>query len=258
MSLQTNKFWQSLVALLPTGFAWPRDPSSTLMRVFRGFAVALAEHHAFAQSTALDWLPHRTVTRLAEWEEACGLPCDCLGTEQTVDLRQGMLLATLRGASLTYLNSSPAAPGAIVGLAAGMGYQARVVYNTPMRVGLGLVGQPLGSLDGVLQVVVTVPQQPMRVGLGAVGQSLATTIWPAQVAAAQIPFRVGLGRVGQSLVAGSAQLVDRPIRVGLGAVGDRLTVRPAFAADFACLLDRLAPARYSINLTLEFVNVTAP
>jgi hypothetical protein len=35
-----NKFWQALATLLPTGYAWPREPSSTLMRVLLGVALA--------------------------------------------------------------------------------------------------------------------------------------------------------------------------------------------------------------------------
>ncbi len=72
-----DKFFQALSALLPTGFAWPRDSSSVLMRVIRGLAGSFSELHEFCAATVKQWQPATTINRLAEWEEATGLPDPC-------------------------------------------------------------------------------------------------------------------------------------------------------------------------------------
>ena len=69
-----EKFFQALAALLPTGFAWPRDAGSTLMRVIRALAGTFSEHHDFTTEAVRQWQPATTVNRLAEWEAATGLP----------------------------------------------------------------------------------------------------------------------------------------------------------------------------------------
>ena len=75
-----EKFFQALAALLPTGFAWPREAGSTLMRVIRGLAASFNEHHDFTLEAVRQWQPATTVNRLAEWEEATGLPDACFPT----------------------------------------------------------------------------------------------------------------------------------------------------------------------------------
>ena len=72
-----EKFFQTLAALLPTGFAWPRDAGSTLMRVIRALAASFNEHHDVTTEAVRQWQPATTVNRLAEWEEATGLPDAC-------------------------------------------------------------------------------------------------------------------------------------------------------------------------------------
>jgi uncharacterized protein YmfQ (DUF2313 family) len=192
-----DKFWQALSYLLPTGYAWPRDPSSTVMRVIRALALALNDLHEFTRLTATQWQPHQTVTRLAEWEEATGLPDACFGLNQSDDLRRKLLLSRLRGPVLTYTDSSPASTGAIVAICAWLGYVATASYNTPFRCGQR-VGQRLGVLDGKLYVTVTIQ---------------ATQ------------FRVGVSRVGSRLMEGQLN-----------------------GGELACYLQRVVPARYSVNV----------
>ncbi len=167
-----DKFWQALAALLPTGFAWPRDPLSTLMRVMRGLAGSYSEHHEFARLTANQWQPHQTATRLAEWEESTGLPDACFGLNQDDATRRKLLLARLRGPTLEYVDSSPASPDALIAICAWLGYPlVTVVYNTPFRVGMRC-GHRLGQLDGKLWVTVTIQSLPFRVGKSRVGDRL--------------------------------------------------------------------------------------
>ncbi|MES1977564.1 MAG: putative phage tail protein [Pseudomonadota bacterium] len=167
-----EKFVQSLAKLLPTGFAWPRDPASTLMRVIRGVAASFNQLHEDTHEIVRQWQPHHTVNRLTEWEEATGLPDPCFGTEQSLALRRKLLLARLRPVELYYPNSSPAAPYSIETICAWLGYVATVRYNTPFRVGVNRVGDRLGALNGRLWITVTLQTQPFRVGVNRVGDRL--------------------------------------------------------------------------------------
>lgn len=171
-----EKFLQALSFLLPTGFAWPRHPDSTLMRVLRGIAGTFDEVQRFIEECVRQWQPHTVVTRLAEWEEAVGLPDPCFGPDQTPALRRSLLLARLRGLELAYPDSSPAATGSIEALCAAMGYTVRVFYNVPFRVGRNRVGDRLGALDGVLYVRISAGVvEPFRVGQNRVGDRLVRT-----------------------------------------------------------------------------------
>lgn len=166
-----DKFWQALAQLLPSGFAWPRDTASTLMRVLRGMAGSFDELHETTHEVVRQWQPVTTVNRLAEWEAATGLPDACFGTDQPVDLRRRLLLLRLRGADLPFDDSSPAAPAVIEALCASFGYPAVVAYNTPFRTG-HRVGQRLGRLDGRLYITLTLPGGRFRVGQNRVGDLL--------------------------------------------------------------------------------------
>lgn len=170
-----EKFLQALQYLLPQGFAWPRHPDSTLMRVLRGIAASFDDLHRYIDSCVEQWQPYTTVNRLAEWEEATDLPDKCFGAAQTDALRRKLLLARLRGPRLPYADSSPAAPEAITSICASLGYQVSVVYNTPFRVGRNRVGDRLGKLDGILYVRVFVAVEPFRVGQNQAGDRLVQT-----------------------------------------------------------------------------------
>lgn len=167
-----EKFYQALACLLPTGFAWPRDPNSVLMKFVRGLAGSLNEHHEFVAEAARQWQPATTVNRLAEWEDATGLPDTSFGLAQSEALRRKLLLARLRPVELFYENSSPAAPGSIVAICAWLGYVATVRYNTPLRCGRNRVGQCLGALNGRLWITVTLQTIPFRVGVSRAGTRL--------------------------------------------------------------------------------------
>jgi uncharacterized protein YmfQ (DUF2313 family) len=192
-----ERILQALTYLLPQGFAWPRDPDSTLMRVLRGIAGSFHELQQFIEQTVSEWQPATTTTRLAEWEQATGLPDKCFGVDQDIDTRRQLLLMRLRGPELPLEDSSPAAPAVIEALCLSIGYVATVAYNTPLRCG-HRIGERLGVLDGVLHVTVTLPGHRMRMG----------------------------ERVGSRLITGPT------------------------AHELACLLQRMLPARYRLNMIL--------
>ena len=59
--MQTNadQFYESLQGLLPQGFAWPRHPDSTWMRLLRSEAAELAQHTEDAHAMVRQWQGHR-------------------------------------------------------------------------------------------------------------------------------------------------------------------------------------------------------
>lgn len=167
-----DKFQQALAQLLPQGYAWPRDPQSTLMRLLGGMAGSFSELDAVTTQTTVEWLPHATKARLAEWEYAVGLPDQCFGADQTVPARRGRVLSRLRGPSGPYADSSPASLGAIEAICTNLGYPAVAAYNHPFRCGRDRVGRRLGQLDGKLYVRMTVQSEPFRVGRNRVADRL--------------------------------------------------------------------------------------
>lgn len=193
-----SRFSQALATLLPTGYAWPRTPDSTWMRLLEGLAGSFEELHDGTGQAAREWLPHATRTRLAEWEEACGLPDPCFGADQTTAVRQAAVLARLRRPDGAYADSGSATLATIEAAVAQLGYTATAHYNTRMRCGRDRVGRRVGRTDGKLYVVV--------VDTG-------------------VDFSVGVDRVGT-----------------------RLVTRPNSAAQIACAIEGLVPARFEINV----------
>ena len=148
---RVQQFGQALAALLPPGDAFPRVDGSTWMAVIRWLAGMFGELFDWQAQATLEWQPHATRTRLAEWEAALGLPDGCWAATLTTEQRRAIVLARLRGFSGAYADSSPAAPGAIEDYLAALGYTATVSSNRPFRVGRDRVGQPLGA-NGILHV----------------------------------------------------------------------------------------------------------
>ena len=193
-----SKYAQALAQLLPTGYAWPRDPDAVWMRVIDGVAASFEELDAVVEQAASEWLPHATRTRLDEWEEATGLPDPCFGAEQVYAARQARLVARLRGPRGVFDDSSTAAIAAIEAVCTSMGYPATVTYNTRMRVGRDRVGDRMGSNTGVLNVFITAVETPFRVGARAGGRLMVRPNDVVELSCAlanYVPARFELGFV---------------------------------------------------------------
>ena len=63
-----------LVALLPRGRAWPKEPGSVQHQVMAGFAPMFVRLDQRSQQLVFDAFPGNTVELLPEWEAALGLP----------------------------------------------------------------------------------------------------------------------------------------------------------------------------------------
>lgn len=168
-----DKFWQSLSYLLPPGWAFPRDLKSVVMRCLKAFGSVLKKHEDDVHKTVFDWMPHHTVNRLDDWEDALGLPDTCFSEDQSLEIRHTNMLARFRGdIDLQYDDSSADGVGSIVQYMKRYGYEIEVWYNIPFRVARNHVGDSLGALNGILHVRVLHVATPFRVSHGRIGQRL--------------------------------------------------------------------------------------
>lgn len=83
----------ALLALLPPGFAWPRDLGTITADLFEVVGDEFARLEANAESLIAESLATRTSDFLTEWEADWGLPETCGGTAGGIDQRKATLVA---------------------------------------------------------------------------------------------------------------------------------------------------------------------
>lgn len=79
---------EHLLALLPTGAAWPRDRESGLGDLFTGWAAELARLDQRIAHLHEEADPRTTVELIDEWEGVLGLPDPCTAAATTLSARQ--------------------------------------------------------------------------------------------------------------------------------------------------------------------------
>lgn len=116
MAITAQENLQHLLALLPKGPAWPREPGTVLYAQLENFSEELARINLRIIDLISEADPRTTRELLPDWERVAGLPDPCVVNDsQTVEQRQIALTTklTLRGdQSRQYF----------IDLAAGMGY----------------------------------------------------------------------------------------------------------------------------------------
>jgi len=111
--------------LLPRGLAWPRTPSSVLMRLFAGFSRSYAALHVSLILLIRELDPRSTTAFLSEWEKFAGLPDECslvVGTESERRAAVVSKITATGGATATYF----------IGVAATLGYAGATVTEFPV------------------------------------------------------------------------------------------------------------------------------
>ena len=117
MALAPASHIAALLALLPRGLAWPRDPDAILARLVAGLAQTAARLDARADVLLREAFPVAPVELLPEWEGSLGLPDPCVGSGQTTDQRQAAVAARFAsrgGQSAAYFAAVAAAMGATI------------------------------------------------------------------------------------------------------------------------------------------------
>jgi uncharacterized protein YmfQ (DUF2313 family) len=95
-SLGEAEFLAALLALLPRGAAWPRDPDTVLAQALSGLAATHARLHARAGDLSeIESDPAQATELLAAWEATYGLPDPCVPDEQTLQARRAALVSRI-------------------------------------------------------------------------------------------------------------------------------------------------------------------
>lgn len=99
MSTLSDDYHHLLLALLPSGAAWPRESDTVLSRLLAGLADGLGRGHERGEHLLDEADPRTTVEMLGDWETVAGLPDACSGAGETTQERQAALVAriTARG-----------------------------------------------------------------------------------------------------------------------------------------------------------------
>jgi uncharacterized protein YmfQ (DUF2313 family) len=137
-----DDYAQVLADLLPRGWAWPRDPRSTLMHVMRGLAGEFARIHARDCDLLAESYPGTATETLTDWERICGLPDPCTGPLETLQERRWAILAKLAsrgGQSRQYY----------IDIAAAVGFHITIQEFEPFRVGRNVTGQAIYGLEWI-------------------------------------------------------------------------------------------------------------
>lgn len=131
MALTAADYQAQLAALLPGGFAWPREADAVLARLLLAWADELARVDGRAADLLDEAAPRTTAELLADWERVAGLPDSCVaaqGISQTTGQRRAALVAKITsagGQSVAYF----------VALAASLGYAITISEFSPFVAG---------------------------------------------------------------------------------------------------------------------------
>ena len=224
------EYAQAWNGLLPTGAAWPRDPTTVPQKVINGLAGIwggeVEEEAALLLTVESD--PRTTLNLLPDWERAFGLPDLCLDEPLTVDDRRTALLQriTLLGAQDRLF---------FIGIALVVGYAITITEYRPFMCGIDRAGdnRTIGNgsvmLDAYGNPILNTMGTPVANGQYSeypymVGPPENRFYWTVHVMNARLSwFRATSGQAG----------VDPHLRIGL-------------ATDLECLLRRYAPAHTQI------------
>jgi uncharacterized protein YmfQ (DUF2313 family) len=236
-----SDYVHAFLALLPFGYAWPRQPDSTLVKTCTG----LNEFWGFVDGRAADLLeiesdPRTTVELLPDWERNWGLPDPCYSAPQTIGQRQlalVMRMTMLGGQSREFF----------INVAAQIGYTITITEYRVFVVGIDRCGdnrvygdgsvpmfdewnKPIDDPTGNPVAEGELSEWP-NYGLGPPSNRF---YWTVHVTGASLTwFRVTKGQTG----------VDPHLRIGL-------------ADDLECLLNRWKPGHTTI--IFDYSNLHGP
>ena len=161
---------EHLLALLPAGDIWTRDPDSVLGRLMTALAGELARVDARLEDLADEADPRTAWEMLGDWEKTCGLPGECWEAAETMALRRLAVLARL-----TFQGSQSRA--FYIDLAASLGHEITIEEFSPFRVG-SRAGDPLYGEAWAhawrVGLGEATPVTYFRAGLSGAGERLAS------------------------------------------------------------------------------------
>lgn len=123
---QVNDYVAAMQALLPRGFAWPRDPDATLTGVLQGLAPVYYRINQAANGLLVDAFPATTVYLMPEWNATLGLPGATGYAGSDVPTQQAQIVAQL-------IDSGGQSAAYFIELAAAFGLTIRINGYRPFR-----------------------------------------------------------------------------------------------------------------------------
>lgn len=155
--MTATDYLAQLQALLPQGFAWPRQADAALTKLLLAWADELARVDGRAADLVEEADPRTTVELLADWERVAGLPDPCVvayGVSQTAAQRRDALVAkltTIGGQSTAYY----------IALAARLGYTITITEYRTFTV-RSKVNDPINDLPWRFVFTVNAPLNTVR------------------------------------------------------------------------------------------------
>ncbi len=163
--MNTDDYKQQLIALLPTGPAWPAmQTDNDFTRLLDALAEELARVDGRAQNLLEEVFPNTTVELITDWERVAGLPDSCTGVLSLLQQRRNALMGVLtieRSLSKQFFIDIAARLGFSITITETLDFVWQVnaaldgdaIY---FRVGSSTIGGPLVQSDnGLLECVMT-------------------------------------------------------------------------------------------------------
>ncbi len=126
-----------LLALLPPGWVWPREPDSNLAKVFRPLAEGVARLEGSAEALVAEADPRAAVELLADYERVLG-PDGCAGDVALLSRADRAAVAHQR-----WIARGGQSPAYFIGLAAALGTAISITEQRQMVCGLAVCGDVL-------------------------------------------------------------------------------------------------------------------
>lgn len=169
MSRSADQVLAEMLALLPSGWAWPRDDRSLLAAVLRPMATGIAEVEAAAEAMMAEVDPRTAQAALVDFERLLGAdPCGR-------DLTALPLPERRRVAHARYTARGGASRSYFAQLAADYGTPITITELVPSQIGRSAISDELVTGSEAFTWVVTLPLGEWtvaKVGESAVGDRL--------------------------------------------------------------------------------------
>ena len=148
-----DQVWRNTLALLPPGWAWPRDTASNTAQLFRAPATVLADFEARADALQNQTNPRRAAELLPDYERVRG-PDPCTRDASTLSLDERQRIALQRwtgrgGQSVAYF----------VALAASLGVAITIQEQMVSECGVSVCGDDLAREGEQFIWLITLPTE---------------------------------------------------------------------------------------------------
>lgn len=155
MERDAARYARMMLALLPPGRAWPRDPDSLRGRMYAASASEFARIDAWLEQILAERSPSTAYALLAEWESVLGLPDDCTGAAETIAERRAIAHARM-------IATGGQSPAYFVEIAKALGYDITITQHRARWYGRRHFGQPYGDEDRQFTWTVTTTTGTIR------------------------------------------------------------------------------------------------